>query len=129
MREFKTGATRDVAEGKLDYHRFLCPFVLQRYCEYLQKHQKQADGKMREGDNWKKGIPIDVYMASLTRHFVEVWQGWQEGDISDEALSALLFNAMGMMHELLKEERDVEEAKREEGPWQVFTSTTFGPRY
>jgi len=56
MREFVTGATRDCNDNKLAYHRFLSPEVLTGYCEYLQKHRKQADGKTREPDNWKKGM-------------------------------------------------------------------------
>jgi len=105
MREFETGATRDNDKDKLDYDGFLCPFVLERYAEYLHKHRTQADGKMRASDNWKKGIPIKVYMKSKWRHFMRTWGllylKWQPEEL-EESLCAELFNTMGMLHEVLK---------------------------
>ena len=54
MRTFDTGATRDSDNDKLDYEGFLSPLVLRRYAEYLHKHRKQSDGKIRTSDNWQK---------------------------------------------------------------------------
>jgi hypothetical protein len=101
MRNFSTGATRDTDENKLDYEGFLSPVVLERYAQYMHKNRLQADGKMRDSDNWQKGIPRDAYMKSMWRHFWEVWSihRGRDGDIQ-EALSALLFNVMGYLHEL-----------------------------
>ena len=101
-RYFPTGATRDTAEGKLDIHRFLSPEVLERYCQYLQAHRQQSDGKLRDPDNWKKGMPLSVYMASMTRHFFEVWSQYhtgERGEVDDDALCALMFNVMGFLYE------------------------------
>lgn len=106
MREFNTGATRDTDEGKYDYEGFLSPLVLKRYGEYMNKHRKQADGKLRDSDNWQKGIPKEAYMKSGWRHFVDWWQehrGIVSKDGVEEAICALCFNAMGYLHELLKE--------------------------
>ena len=109
MRVFETGATRNVEDGKLDYEGFLSPLVIERYAQYMHKHQKQEDGTYRESDNWQKGIPKDVYIKSAWRHFFEWWYchrasfGYQERII--EALCALLFNVMGYLHEVLKEEK------------------------
>ena len=106
MREFKTGATRDTDEGRLDYEGFLSPLVLKRYAEYMNKNRVQADGKIRDSDNWQKGIPIVAYMKSMFRHFMDVWTGHRSkasNEEGQEALCALLFNVMGYLHELLKE--------------------------
>ena len=108
MREFETGATRDTDEGKLDYEGFLSPLVLRRFAEYMHVNRIQADGKMRASDNWQKGIPIDQYMKSMFRHFVDVWGGHRYNTPLDErevALCALMFNVQGMLYEILKEKK------------------------
>ena len=104
MRKFNTGATRDTDEGKNDYDGFLSPLVIQRFGDYMNKHRKQADGKLRDSDNWQKGIPKDAYMKSAWRHFIDWWQehrGYSSKDGIEEAICALMFNAMGYLHELL----------------------------
>lgn len=119
LRTFPTGATRDTASGKPEFAGFLSTRVLRRYAEYMNKHRLQSDGQLRDSDNWKKGIPTDAYMQSIFRHFMDVWQLWEfareteqplskvmiteGGPDTAEALCALLFNAMGMLHEILKE--------------------------
>jgi hypothetical protein len=105
MREFETGATRDDDDHKLDYEGFLCPGVLERYAEYMREHRKQADGKLRASDNWMKGIPEAAYMKSLWRHFMDVWsfrRGYSITVDYEDALCAVLFNVMGLLHERLK---------------------------
>jgi len=106
MREFDTGATRDSDENKLDYEGFFNPFVLQRYAEYMHKHRKQADGKMRASDNWQKGMPREVYMKSLLRHVFEVWQlhRCEPYDLEEivERLCATVFNAFGYIHQIIE---------------------------
>ncbi len=113
MRTFNSGATRDNDETKPDYEGYLSPLVIQRFGEYMTKHRKQADGKMRDSDNWQKGIPIAAYLKSLWRHLVDLWAmhrepnpEYQDDDITDcdmeEALCAIIFNASGYLHEMLK---------------------------
>lgn len=111
MREFNGGATRDTSEDKLSYVKALSPIVLKEYVAYLGKHRTCPDGSVREWNNWKKGIPKDVYLDSLGRHFWDVWlitEGFTaidnhgEVDIKD-ALCGVLFNAQGILYELLKE--------------------------
>ena len=111
MRDFDNGATRDTDEGKLDYIKALSPIVLRRYVEYLAKHRVQADGILREFDNWKQGIPVDVYRSSTGRHFMDDWllsEGYKtkdnHGPVEDieEVLCAELFNIMGRLHEIIK---------------------------
>ena len=106
-RTFTTGANRDTTEGKLDYEGFLSPLVIQRYAEYKHKCRHLSDGTLRESDNWQKGMPKEVYMKSMWRHFMDVWQ-MQRGNLhtiteKENALCALLFNVQGMLHEELKD--------------------------
>ncbi len=111
MRQFDTGATRNTDLDKLDFEGFLSPLVIKRYAEYLNKHRTQADGKIRDSDNWQKGIPLRVYMKSLWRHFFDMWS-WHRNSVKnnpdednerrEEAICAVIFNASGYLHELLK---------------------------
>ena len=77
MRKFKTGATRDNEDTKIDFEGFYHPLVVERFGEYMHKHRVQADGELRDSDNWQKGIPKD-------------------------ALCGLLFNVQGYLYEILK---------------------------
>lgn len=109
MREFSTGATRDDSKDKLNYIKALCPLVLKRYVEYLDRHRVQADGNLRDWDNWKQGIPLDVYMESKGRHFWATWTlhemaAWEFGgrETLIDSLCAELFNTTGYLFELLR---------------------------
>jgi hypothetical protein len=108
-RVFETGATRDTEENKPDYEGFISPIVLQRYAEYMNKHRIQSDGKLRASDNWQKGIPRDVYIKSLWRHFMDVWlehRGSKSRDGIEDALCGVLFNAMGYLFEILSRKEE-----------------------
>lgn len=107
-RYFATGATRNTDEGKYDYEGFLSPLVIERFAEYMNKHRKQSDGKLRDSDNWQKGIPKDAYMKSGWRHFFDWWKehrglGSREG--IEEAICAVIFNAQGYLLEVLREKK------------------------
>lgn len=106
VRTFDTGATRDTEDGKLDFEAFLSPLVLKIYADYMHKHRKRSDGTMRDGDDWQRGIPTDVYMKSLMRHVMDLWLMHRgEPDESrantDEALCGIIFNAMGYLFNYL----------------------------
>ncbi len=105
-RTFKTGATRDTEQSKLDFEGFLSPLVLKRYAKYLNSHRTMSDGSTRDSDNWQKGIPLNVYMKSAYRHFIDMWmvhRKWcvDHGDFMEDAMCAVLFNVMGYLHERL----------------------------
>lgn len=106
MRKFSSGATRNTDHDKLDYEGFFSPLVLERYAQYMHKHRKQADGQLRDSDNWQKGIPRNVYIKSKFRHFMDTWKehrGIKTKEGLEEALCADLFNTMGYLYEVLKE--------------------------
>jgi len=137
MRVFESGATRNV-EVDPDYHGFLSPLALHAYGEYMHRHRLQADGTLRDSDNWQKGIPNDAFVRSLVRHVHDiqlVFDGYGEFARQDDRddnvllahLSAALFNVQGMLHNvmlaLLEDERQenriaeaiaVVEARREQ---------------
>ena len=111
IRNFDTGASRDTADGKLDYEGFLSPAVLKVFAQYMHKNRKMQDGSLRSSDNWQKGIPIDVYMKSLHRHFMDLWLGHRLYSTESgrrEAICGIMFNAMGYLHSLITEGIDVE---------------------
>jgi hypothetical protein len=106
MRTFDTGATRSNDAGKLDYEGFLSPLVLERYAQYLHKHRVQADGKLRDSDNWQKGMPKSEYMKSAWRHFMDWWKSHRGASLPtdeeiEDSICALLFNASGYLYEHL----------------------------
>jgi len=119
LRTFETGATRDIEEGKLDYEGFLSPLVLHCFAQYMHKHRIQADGSLRDSDNWQKGIPRDAYMKSLLRHLHALWyihRYGEPGETQEEALCAILFNAQGYLHEILIERQGLQERRPKLSP-------------
>ncbi len=133
MRKFDSGATRDTVEGKHDLEGFLSPAVLNRYAEYMNKHRKQADGELRDSDNWQKGIPLDVYMKSAFRHFFDLWANHRHIDSAikedvEESLCALLFNTMGYLHEYLKSKADEYNVVEIDGPYVPQPGDVVGIR-
>lgn len=110
LREFSTGATRDTSQMKLDPFGFISPLALHRFSEYMHKHRLQSDGKLRDSDNWKKGMPPMEYVRSLIRHVFDFWlvtSGLSprfDKKVSDpqEIACAILFNVQGFLHETLQ---------------------------
>jgi len=108
MREFETGATRDDNDTKLNFCGALSPIALCRYVEYIGENRHQADGNVRDWDNWKKGIPEKAYIEGNARHFVDTWlqfEGYAPLDPKhdiEESLCGIIFNAFGHLHEILK---------------------------
>lgn len=111
MRTFKTGATRDDSDHKLDFEGFLHPAVLVEFGQYMHKH-RHIDGGLRDSDNWQKGMPIKQYLKSLIRHVLQMWlilRGWVDLEEPDpeaeliEAACATIFNAQGIIFEILME--------------------------
>jgi len=105
MIEFGTGATRSGADGKLDYRGFISPLAMKRFAQYMDKHRRQADGQLRQSDNWKKGIPLESYTESLVRHVFEFWEHWDGEDLeaAEETMCAIMLKVQGWLHEREKE--------------------------
>jgi hypothetical protein len=109
VRKFESGATRDTSENKPEYAGYLSPLVIKAYGEYMMKHQIQSDGSKRSADNWKRGMPLNVYMDSGWRHFHDWWMehdGYESREGLTDALCGLLFNVMGYLHEVEKHRLD-----------------------
>jgi hypothetical protein len=107
MNSFDTGATRDTSEGKLDSEGFTHPKVMEQFYKFMNMHRLQSDGQLRDSDNWQKGIPIENYMKSLTRHREDVWseyRGFETENGLVAALCGVIFNAMGYLLEDLKKD-------------------------
>ncbi len=112
MRTFETGATRDTDASKLDFEGFFSPLVLEARAKYMNKNRVQADGSVRDSDNWQKGMPLEVYMKSGFRHFFAWWKEHRDMVLAEgkddvtamiEDLCGLMFNAEGYLHELLSD--------------------------
>lgn len=111
IREFETGATRDTDKGKNDYEGYLSPLVVKAFGDYMTKHRVQADGKLRDSDNWQRSFGknhFSVCIKSAWRHFLDWWMEHREfpsrGGL-DEAICGLLFNVMAYYHQYLKEKK------------------------
>jgi hypothetical protein len=114
-----TGANRDFANDKIDYHKFNHPIVDWSYGQFMHGHRKLADGTMRDGDNWTKGFPNEWILGSATRH-MEDWKLMEKGFIVKErgkiitlveTLNAIKFN---VNCRILKELEHLEEVERNE---------------
>lgn len=107
---FHTGATRSASATKVDYEGFISPLVVEAYGRFMHFHRELEDGSLRESDNWQKGIPLNNYMKSLLRHVVSLWRWHRGGHLVRETvtwtLCAIIFNASGYLHELLKSDPD-----------------------
>lgn len=109
VRQFDTGATRNNDAEQPDYEGFLSPLAVREFGSYMHRHREQPDGTIRDSDNWQKGIPSDSYAKSLWRHNLDAWlahRGYPELAREDlkSALCAILFNAGGWLHEIVKAE-------------------------
>ena len=110
VRNFESGATRSADANRHDPEGFLSPLVIERFCEYMNKHRQQPDGSIRASDNWQKGIPMPTYFKGMWRHFLHAWtrhRGYVVRDPGaaanlEEDLCAIMFNAQGALFELLK---------------------------
>lgn len=105
--KFDTGALRNSDTGSLDFEACLSPKILKRYAEYIRKHRKLTDGSIRPDDNWQKGMPKERYMKSLLRHTMDAWlehRGESSRDGMEDALCAIIFNAQGMLFEVMRKE-------------------------
>lgn len=98
---FDTGAIRDSQDGKEDYIETISWTAFRRYAQYMTgKKKKYGAG------NFKKGIPVDSYEASLVRHVQKYLANKYENqgiEKEEDHLSAILFNVFGIMHEELKQ--------------------------
>lgn len=105
MREFNTGATRNDNSNQLDLEAYIHPLLLTTFGKYMFKHAKQADGTMRAGDNWQKGMPISSYIESKVRHDTDVWLEFRDCDSRDgimEGLCGSFFNLQGIIVKLVQ---------------------------
>ena len=112
-RKFKTGATRNNEDGKLDYEGFVNPLVLESYAKYMHKHRHQEDGSLRDSDNWQKLFGEEhksVCMKSAFRHFHAWWKahrGFKTEEEIEDSINALIFNAQAYLLKVLKEKDGV----------------------
>lgn len=105
MRKTKTGATRNNDDGKINYvHSSV--LVERVYCEYMHGNRFQSDGKMRDADNWKKGMPWKWYKKSFLGHIQDVKMLMEGNKVFEDGKEVTLFNAIlgarfnldGMIH-------------------------------
>lgn len=132
IRQFDSGATRDTSKNKLEPFGFISPLALFRFSEYMHKHRLQSDGSLRASDNWKKGMPIPVYVHSLIRHVFDFWlvmSGLRprfDPHTTDpqEIACAILFNVQGFLHEVVQ--KGLDNPIREDGPAEEPKTMNFG---
>lgn len=113
MTQFGTGATRSAQGDRIDPRGFISPKAMRVFCEYMLRNQRQADGRKRASDNWKRGMPVPRYMESFFRHSLALHEAWETFLYADPASEgayeayqtliehacAILFNIQGFLHE------------------------------
>ena len=67
----------------------ISPLALLRVGDWMKKGADKY-----EAHNWEKGMSFSAYMASMTRHMLK----FQAGNKEEDHLSAVIFNAMAMIH-------------------------------
>jgi len=104
MRQHPKGATRSNDEGKIDYAH-ISALADRVWCEYMHEHRIQEDGKLREPDNYKKGMPLKWNIKSFRGHFKDfellleghkVTENGKEKDLF-ESILGMEFNLKGMI--------------------------------
>jgi hypothetical protein len=121
IRQFASGATRDADTDKIDFDGFLSPLVIERFGQYMHAKRKLPDGSYRDSDNWQLGIPLKDYMKSGWRHFRDWWRSHRgypttSGDDIETELCALIFNASGYLHEVLKAKQAIAQKFSSDAP-------------
>ncbi len=97
-------ATRDSEDGKLDFDGSFSPLVMARFARYMQEHKGSTN---RSCGDWKAGMSRKRYFRSLWRHHMDVallLYGHVKDATQDdleEALLGVMFNAQGMLYEVL----------------------------
>ena len=86
-RVYSTGAQRDRGDIK-PRPSLIHPYLLFRLGMHLAKGAEKYDAW-----NWSKGMPLSDWFDSLYRHVILT----MAGDESEDHLSAICFNAMGIM--------------------------------
>lgn len=95
--EFDTGARRDTQDGKPRYD--LIPVEpLRRLAALMQRGADKYDD-----DNWRRGMPMRRFEASMMRHVF----AYMDGDDEEDHLAAVVFNAFAIMNQ----EREVAEGR------------------
>jgi hypothetical protein len=126
MRKFETGATRNSEEGKLDFEGFLSPIVLERFAKYMDKHRIQADGNVRDSDNWQKLFGeehLNVCMKSSWRHFFDWWKqhrGYKSNEDIEDSICALIFNANAYLFKLLKGGLEIDSSRKTQKATRMY---------
>lgn len=84
----ENSAQREPATGK-GRPDLISPFALTRISKWYEL------GSKKYGDrNWEKGMPFSRYTAAMFRHVI----AWMKGDESEDHLSAIAWNAIGIIH-------------------------------
>jgi len=86
--EFPTGAKRDSQDNKPRFD-----LIDEKFLYNLAIHLKRGADKYGE-DNWRKGIALSRYKASLLRHIYAIFL---DEDPKEDHVSAVVFNLMAMV--------------------------------
>ena len=87
-RDFKSGAVRDVREGKGRYD-LITPFALRRLALIMEKGAKKYDAR-----NWEKGMEFSSLIDSAERHIEQFKAGLEDED----HLAQACFNLFAIIH-------------------------------
>lgn len=88
--DFNTGSVRDTQDGKPRYDLIPEEPLYRLAMVYSRGCKKYGER------NWEKGQPISRFTASMERHL----HAWKRGEIDEDHLSQMVWNAFGIIHML-----------------------------
>lgn len=87
-KEYETGMQREGDEGR-GMPSLISPYMLTRLSQHMENGARKYSAH-----NWMMGANYQRFIDSMYRHLI----AFQKGDTSEDHLSAIIFNAMAIIH-------------------------------
>lgn len=100
MERDETGTNRKLLEATLWGLDRLPPTAIRRIAQLYERGAVKYDAR-----NWEKGMPLSVYLDSMTRHAFQV----SSGVMDEDHLAAVCFNGLAAIHFLVLGRKELDD--------------------